>query len=81
MLPAMSKNTIVYVIWLLLGLCPSGQADVGSPYFEHLSLKQGLSNLVVRDVAQDNQGFIWFATNDGLNRYDGYDIVSFSTDR
>jgi len=46
--------------------------------FEKLGLEQGLSNNVVMDIFQDSKGFIWFATLDGLNRYDGYSITVFS---
>ena len=40
--------------------------------FEHLSLDQGLSQVTVNTIIQDHRGFIWFATRDGLNRFDGY---------
>jgi serine phosphatase RsbU (regulator of sigma subunit)/ligand-binding sensor domain-containing protein len=40
--------------------------------FEELSIDEGLSQTIVYSIAQDNEGFIWFATEDGLNRYDGY---------
>jgi Two component regulator propeller len=36
-----------------------------------LSIANGLSNNSVRCIYQDKRGFIWFATYDGLNRYDG----------
>lgn len=36
-----------------------------------LSVNEGLSNYQVSDIQQDDYGFIWIATNDGLNRYDG----------
>jgi signal transduction histidine kinase/ligand-binding sensor domain-containing protein/DNA-binding response OmpR family regulator len=39
--------------------------------FEHLTVDDGLSQGIVVDVLQDRMGFMWFATNDGLNRYDG----------
>jgi ligand-binding sensor domain-containing protein/serine phosphatase RsbU (regulator of sigma subunit) len=42
--------------------------------FETLSLEHGLSQSSVLAIAQDSAGFIWFATEDGLNRYDGYDF-------
>ncbi len=40
--------------------------------FEHLSIEQGLSLSVVHAIAQDKAGYMWFGTQDGLNRYDGY---------
>ncbi|HCV42690.1 MAG TPA: histidine kinase [Bacteroidetes bacterium] len=40
--------------------------------FRRLSLKEGLSQSVVNAIVRDNQGYMWFATQDGLNRYDGY---------
>ncbi len=40
--------------------------------FEELSIEEGLSQTIVYSIAQDNDGFMWFATEDGLNRYDGY---------
>jgi signal transduction histidine kinase/ligand-binding sensor domain-containing protein/CheY-like chemotaxis protein len=39
--------------------------------FTHLSTELGLSNSEVIDIAQDKEGFIWIATMDGLNRFDG----------
>ena len=43
-------------------------------HFAHLSTSDGLSEMVVQQVSQDNQGFMWFGTLDGLNRYDGYEF-------
>jgi signal transduction histidine kinase/ligand-binding sensor domain-containing protein len=40
--------------------------------FKHLTTDDGLSNNQVLDVIQDKNGFIWLATDDGLNRFDGY---------
>jgi ligand-binding sensor domain-containing protein len=38
--------------------------------FAHLTTKDGLSQNTVVDILQDRRGFMWFATGDGLNRYD-----------
>ncbi len=46
--------------------------------FEHYSLEEGLSQSVVTAMLQDSQGFMWFGTQDGLNRFDGNDFVTFS---
>ena len=48
--------------------------------FEHLSLEDGLSQNAVLSMLQDRQGFLWFGTQDGLNRYDGYNFTVFKTD-
>ena len=45
--------------------------------FDHLSVKQGLSQGNVWDVHQDKMGFIWIATEDGVNVYDGYNFTVY----
>jgi signal transduction histidine kinase/ligand-binding sensor domain-containing protein/DNA-binding response OmpR family regulator len=42
--------------------------------FKHITVENGLSNNKVNCVLEDKAGFIWFGTDDGLNRFDGYDI-------
>jgi len=48
--------------------------------FQHLTAADGLSQNNVFDIVQDKEGFIWIATENGLNRYDGYDIVHYKKD-
>ena len=48
--------------------------------FEHLGIKDGLSQSAVRGILQDSQGFMWFCTQDGLNRYDGYRFTVYRND-
>ncbi len=43
--------------------------------FIRLSLEQGLSQSIVECITQDHQGFLWLGTEDGLNRYDGYNFI------
>ncbi|MBP7866129.1 MAG: PAS domain S-box protein [Acidobacteria bacterium] len=45
--------------------------------FNHLSLEEGLSQVSVTCIIQDRKGFMWFATEGGLNRYDGYRFVNY----
>jgi signal transduction histidine kinase/ligand-binding sensor domain-containing protein/CheY-like chemotaxis protein len=45
--------------------------------FSHLTMKDGLPNSLVFAIYQDSIGFIWFGTNNGLARYDGYDFKVF----
>jgi PAS domain S-box-containing protein len=48
--------------------------------FDRLTMENGLPHPVVYDILQDRQGFIWFATDGGLARYDGYTFTTFRPD-
>jgi diguanylate cyclase (GGDEF)-like protein len=48
--------------------------------FERLTVEDGLPHATVLSVLQDQQGFMWFATADGLSRYDGTSFVVFQHD-
>lgn len=49
--------------------------------FQHLSMEQGLSQNRLFAIAQDKYGLIWIATEDGLNRFDGYKVEIFRHER
>jgi len=49
-------------------------------HMERISIEQGLSQGMVFDLLQDKEGFLWIATKDGLNRYDGYEFKVFTND-
>lgn len=46
-------------------------------HFDRLNTKHGLSQNDVTNIFQDSEGFLWFCTHDGLNRYDGYEFKVF----
>jgi signal transduction histidine kinase/CheY-like chemotaxis protein/ligand-binding sensor domain-containing protein len=48
--------------------------------FSHIGSEQGLSNVTIECMFQDYRGFIWIGTQDGLNRYDGMQMVRYRTD-
>ncbi len=45
--------------------------------FDRISLEKGLSQSSVTSIVQDEKGFMWFATIDGLNKYDGYEMKTY----
>lgn len=48
--------------------------------FERVSVENGLAQCTVNAIFQDRQGFLWFGTADGLNRYDGYEFKYYKHD-
>ncbi|MEO5594172.1 MAG: two-component regulator propeller domain-containing protein [Chitinophagaceae bacterium] len=48
-------------------------------YFRHYQVENGLSNSTVFCSVQDKNGFMWFGTKEGLNRFDGYHFKLFTT--
>jgi len=69
------KYILIYILSVI-----SSAVVIGQPtqiIFEKISSEQGLSENVINCIYQDRQGFMWFGTNDGLNRYDGYDFKVF----
>lgn len=48
--------------------------------FSHVGIEEGMSRATVFDITQDKRGFMWIATNDGLNRFDGYAFRIYRSD-
>ncbi len=71
------------LILATLALLPGGFTAAAEPpmVVDHLTLQHGLSQVTVMDIHQDSQGFIWLATENGLNRWDGYEIKLYSRER
>ncbi|AMR30801.1 hypothetical protein A0256_04865 [Mucilaginibacter sp. PAMC 26640] len=67
-----------YLIYVLLTLPFFCSAQ--TYYFKHYQVEQGLSNNTVYTGTQDKNGFMWFGTKDGLNRFDGYSFKTFRHD-
>ena len=65
-----------YTVIVLLLFLVSSDSSAQQPFlrFEHLSIKEGLSQNSVIAIGQDRLGFLWFGTQEGLNRYDGHQI-------
>ncbi|MCG7813725.1 hypothetical protein MI353_13290, partial [Alteromonas sp. MCA-1] len=77
------RSTLIYSISLLL-LALSGilfssakAIEVSDLHFTELNKQQGLSDTAVLDIVEDNNGYIWLATSNGLNRYSGYEVKQY----
>lgn len=69
------KVILSAILFPILAIYASG---IDNSYrFRHFSVEDGLSQSTVRAIAQDCQGNLWFGTQNGLNRYDGYEFKTF----
>ncbi len=67
------------ILWLSVFLFSFGFIRAQSSNLEIITTRSGLSQNDVTCIFQDSQGFIWFGTNDGLNRYDGNEFRIYRT--
>lgn len=58
----------------------TSSAQANNKRFRHLTSSQGLSNNISLDITRDQNGFLWIATQDGLNRYDGTNFKIYKPD-
>jgi len=71
-----SSRRLLPALLLWLALPCAGFAQTAQ--FESLTIEQGLSQGMIFDILQTRDGFLWVATKDGLNRYDGYNFKIFT---
>jgi ligand-binding sensor domain-containing protein len=78
--PATLRKTIPYsiclAIFILCHATARGQLD--ERRFVRYTIQDGLSDNLVHGLAQDEKGFIWIATENGLNRFDGFEFRKLS---
>lgn len=74
----MKSRSTIHIAILYLSLIFSSAfnviAQTPTTRFQHIGIEDGLSQNAVMDICQDSTGFLWIATNDGLNRYNGYEL-------
>ncbi|MBL7912081.1 MAG: SpoIIE family protein phosphatase [Bacteroidia bacterium] len=67
-------------IFSVLALIIAGSSYSQQLRFKHITNEEGLSTNYVTSIMQDDKGFMWFGTQDGLNKYDGYGFTIFKND-
>ena len=73
------RSILILIVnfWILFSdLCCLAQTDRGLR-FEHITVNEGLSHSDAMAVIQDREGFVWVGTNNGVNRYDGYELKKY----
>ncbi|MBP1676455.1 MAG: hypothetical protein H6Q20_1014 [Bacteroidetes bacterium] len=68
---------IIFFLFLFFTFCL--QAQVYN--FARLDNTDGLSNNQIESIFKDSRGFMWFGTNFGLNRYDGYEVKVYKSEK
>ena len=66
-----------FFLFLFLFLFSINYIHAQEYYFKHFQVEEGLSNNTVLTSMQDDDGFMWFGTKDGLNRFDGYHFKTY----
>ena len=71
-------NVIIFKVSVFITLAAIvSDTYSGQVQFSHLSIDDCLSQNAVFSIEQNNKGFMWFGTKDGLNRYDGRSFVAY----
>ena len=71
------KTTMRYFTQILFLLLIYFTNSAQTVKFRNINTEQGLSVGFVQSVIQDSKGFMWFGTQDGLNKYDGYEMLIY----
>ena len=72
------RKGIASLIILIVSFFLKGYAQDNTIHFETVNVENGLSQNTVYTIIQDHKGFLWIGTDDGLNRYDGYNFTVFT---
>ncbi|SFC21844.1 Signal transduction histidine kinase [Zunongwangia mangrovi] len=75
------KTLLFYIFLIIQFLIPKKFHAQNTPafHFYTITTENGLSSNLINDIKQDSLGYIWIATNDGLNRYDGNNFKIFKS--
>ena len=73
-----TKILVLALLWCCAGaLAQTGTAPFSSVNLYKVANEEGLSQVSVNTLFKDSEGFLWIGTDDGLNRYDGMEVVRY----
>lgn len=77
----MFNRYILLILALVCYLSGNAQLSTSKLFFDHLTTEEGLAHNYILSIFQDEDGFVWLGSDNGLNRYDGQhiDILSSNT--
>lgn len=73
-------SRLMFLFLIIILLQVKITAQVSDLNFDFISADKGLSQNTIHCILQDKYGFMWFATEDGLDRYNGYGFTTFKND-
>lgn len=66
------------MLWLSSFVCLAQRFTSDNYLIDYIVMDNGLMHNFVDDIYQDKRGFVWFATGNGLSRFDGYEFVHYT---
>jgi ligand-binding sensor domain-containing protein len=72
------RFTAVFMLLLPSFLCLAQRFTPDNYVIDYIGMDNGLMHNFVDDIYRDERGFVWFATGNGLSRFDGYEFVHYS---
>ena len=68
-----------YILLIITSVLPAISTKAQQGKFHRFTEDKGLSHSVINCIFQDNRGFIWIGSQDGLNKYDGYEFTIYKS--
>lgn len=68
----------IILLFIFIFSCTCNVQALDNIQFQRMTVEDGLSQSTINAIIQDSKGYIWIGTNDGLDRYDGYEIKKYN---
>jgi diguanylate cyclase (GGDEF)-like protein len=68
---------LLITISIFLSLALNAQAQIDAPAFQSFNKESGIAHVSIADIAEDKYGFLWLASQSGIDKFDGYTFSNF----